>query len=155
MRVIVFSDSHGNTEGMKRALDTERAELIIHLGDVSRDAKAVAELYNKPLVSMAGNCDILPSVPYVTVTEIDGVYAYICHGHTLFGDERAVARQAKANGCTLALFGHTHVPTDTVIDGVRVINPGSISKPRQESGLKTYAVGDISSLGIKMNIRSI
>lgn len=155
MRVIVFSDSHGNTEGMKRVLERERAELIIHLGDVSKDAQCVAELYNKPLISVAGNCDIFASVPYVTVTEIDGVYVYICHGNALYGDERAVARQAKANGCSLAFFGHTHVPTDTVIDGVRVINPGSISRPRQESGLKTFALGDITSAGIKMNIRNI
>ena len=155
MRVIVFSDSHGNTEGMKCVLERERAELMIHLGDVSKDAQCVAELYNKLLISVAGNCDIFASVPYVTVTEIDGVYVYICHGNALYGDERAVARQAKANGCSLAFFGHTHVPTDTVIDGVRVINPGSISRPRQESGLKTYALGDITSAGIKMNIRNI
>ena len=136
MRVIVFSDSHGNTDGMKRALERERAELIIHRGDVSA----------------AGNCDMFPNVPYVTVTEIDGVYVYICHGHTLYDDEREVAREAKANGCSLAFFGHTHVPTDTVIDGVRVINPGSISRPRRPATLKTYALGDVSTKGVKMNI---
>ncbi len=152
MRVIVFSDSHGNVDGMKSALERERAELIIHLGDVSRDASNVAQLYSKPLISVAGNCDIFPSVPYVTVTEIDGVYVYICHGNALYGDERAVAHEAKANGCSLAFFGHTHVPLDTVIEGVRVINPGSISKPRTEERLKTYALGEISAKGIKMNI---
>ncbi len=152
MRVIVFSDSHGTTDGMKLALERERAELIIHLGDVSKDALAVAELYNKPLISVSGNCDMFPSVPRVTVTEIDGVYTYICHGNALYGDERAVAHEAKANGCSLAFFGHTHVPTDTVIDGVRVINPGSISRPRYPATLKTYALGDITVTGIKMNI---
>ncbi len=152
MRVIVFSDSHGNTDGMKRALERERAELIIHLGDVSADASYVAQLFSKPLISVAGNCDMFPNVPYVTVTEIDGVYVYICHGHTLYDDEREVAREAKANGCSLAFFGHTHVPTDTVIDGVRVINPGSISRPRRPATLKTYALGDVSTKGVKMNI---
>lgn len=152
MRTVVFSDSHGNTEGMKRVLEREKAELIIHLGDVSRDARTVAELYNKPLISVAGNCDMFPDVPYVTVTEIDGVYVYICHGNALYGDERAVAKEAKANGCTLAFFGHTHAPTDTVIDGVRVINPGSISKPRPPAAIKTYALGEITQKGVKMNI---
>ena len=155
MRVVVFSDSHGSTDGMKTVLERERAELIIHLGDVSRDAQSVAQLFAKPLISVAGNCDLLPQVPYVMVTEIDGVYVYICHGNALYGDEREVAREARRNGCSLAFFGHTHVPTDTVIDRVRVINPGSISRPRYPATLKTYAYGDISAEGVKMNVREL
>lgn len=152
MRVIVFSDSHGSITEMKKVLDRERVDLIIHLGDVEKDARAVACLYNKPLISVAGNCDVFPDSPCCVITDICGINVYICHGNTHYGDEREVAAQAKKNGCELALFGHTHVPTDTVIDGVRVINPGSISRPRYPAKVKTYSLGDITKDKIKMNI---
>ena len=28
--------------------------------------------------------------------------------------------------CDTVFFGHTHVATDTIVDGVRLINPGSL-----------------------------
>ena len=33
-------------------------------------------------------------------------------------------------GADVAVFGHTHVAIEQIIDGVLIVNPGSISRPR-------------------------
>lgn len=45
-------------------------------------------------------------------------------------DERSLARIARDAGCDVLLFGHTHVPWSRDIEGVRMINTGSVGKPK-------------------------
>ena len=47
---------------------------------------------------------------------------------------------AKENGADIVMYGHTHVPYLKKVFGVTVLNPGSISLPRQEDGKKSYAI---------------
>ena len=52
----------------------------------------------------------------------------MCHGHA-YGVKRGLdelAVNAQREGCALALYGHTHEKRDTVISGVRLINPGAL-----------------------------
>ena len=46
----------------------------------------------------------------------------------------------------ITLFGHTHIPVTVYEEGVWLVNPGSVSAPRQ--GKPTYAVIDIEQNGI-------
>ncbi len=39
-----------------------------------------------------------------------------------------LVEEAKKNSCALALFGHTHEQYEDYIDGVRLFNPGALSK---------------------------
>ena len=41
------------------------------------------------------------------------------------------------------MFGHTHVPLIDLSDSIWVINPGSISFPRQRERIPTYIIMDI------------
>ena len=41
MKICVFSDSHGSSEAMARAVDEHSPDLILHLGDGVRDAEKV------------------------------------------------------------------------------------------------------------------
>ena len=48
MKILVFSDSHGNEDNMVRAVERERPstlDAIVHLGDGWRDAEALHRLY--------------------------------------------------------------------------------------------------------------
>ena len=45
MKLLVFSDSHGNIEHMRRAVEQERPDQILHLGDVMRDAVELSVAY--------------------------------------------------------------------------------------------------------------
>ena len=64
MKLLVFSDSHGNIEHMRRAVEQEHPDQILHLGDVMRDAVELSRAYpNIPLELVPGNCDYATDVP--------------------------------------------------------------------------------------------
>lgn len=50
-----------------------------------------------------------------------------------------IAKQAR---CAFLLMGHTHVPLDLEVDGVRLLNPGSVGQPRDGDTRASYAVLD-------------
>ena len=47
---------------------------------------------------------------------------------------------AKAKDCRVALYGHTHVPMIEHDKDVLVMNPGSLTYPRQEGKRPSYIV---------------
>jgi putative phosphoesterase len=53
---------------------------------------------------------------------------------------------AEENDCDIALFGHIHQPVDETFGDVRILNPGSISRPRGGSR-KSYIVMEMSEDG--------
>jgi hypothetical protein len=57
--------------------------------------------------------------------------------------------------CKIALFGHTHIYRTDCIDGMYVMNPGSIDRPRGRNPA-SYGVIEISGEGkVSMNIMAI
>ena len=58
MKLLLLSDSHGRVGSLLEAVDRELPDGAAHLGDVSRDAEALAAAYpDLPLWSVLGNCD--------------------------------------------------------------------------------------------------
>ena len=53
------------------------------------------------------------------------------------------SEEAAARGCEIVCFGHTHKPVVEKKNGVLVINPGSLSFPRQEGRRPSYAVMEL------------
>ena len=51
--------------------------------------------------------------------------------------------EAVARGFDIAMFGHTHRPFYENKNGLILLNPGSLSYPRQENRLPSYAVMNI------------
>ena len=65
MRILVISDSHGNTRNIERALEKQpEANIIIHLGDGADDIVDLEFVYrDKQFYQVAGNCDWGSSLP--------------------------------------------------------------------------------------------
>ncbi|MCR5264440.1 MAG: YfcE family phosphodiesterase [Clostridiales bacterium] len=143
MRMLIFSDSHGVTGYMKRAISLHgrRADAVIHLGDGAGDLMSVrAEYPDLAFYAVAGNCDpeivrSMYDIDFTSDFSFDGVRVYACHGHTCgvkYGTEKLVFDAAKKN-CRVALFGHTHEPYNKYErmgdSGIYVFNPGSVGMP--------------------------
>ena len=64
----------------------------------------------------------------------------ICHSKT--PDVGAVTRNAD-----IVMFGHTHKPYFSQKDGLTVLNPGSLSYPRQDGRKPSYMVMEIDEEG--------
>nr|MDE7299348.1 metallophosphoesterase family protein [Lachnospiraceae bacterium] len=45
------------------------------------------------------------------------------------------------------MFGHTHCPLIDIRENIMVINPGSISRPRQQSRVPTYVTMEVREDG--------
>ncbi len=154
-KLLIFSDSHGRLDNLLEVLERETGfDTVIHLGDIEGDEKRLESvlLRMRPLpafLTVQGNCDTFSRAPVSRTAEWNGVKVFLTHGHRYMVNEHpdTLAFQAKQNGCSLALFGHIHKPVDLEINGVRVFNPGSISKPRQENHRPSYGIITIADDG--------
>ncbi len=127
--LIVVSDSHGNVKGMEklRPLVAENG-YFVHLGDGVGDIRSIRDEYPEKTYFCAGNCDFFSSYPTEGVLEVEKVSIFYTHGHK-YGVKSGLenlAHAAKARGAEIALYGHTHMPMITEIDGVTLINPGAM-----------------------------
>lgn len=134
--VIVVSDSHRNRAALDK-LDGVFSECgyIVHLGDLSSDGGYIRNKYPDKTIVLNGNCDLDKLGDDERVLQIEGVNIFMCHGH-LYGVKQTLARLAKRAaelGCTVALYGHTHCARTDVAEGVKLINPGSLSRYEQNS----------------------
>lgn len=156
MKIAVFSDTHGSSGPMLRALREERPDMIIHLGDGARDVEAVRrEFPDIPLRQVCGNCDVSRDLPLDDILELGEVRTLITHGHghsVDWGRLDSLAYAAQERKCTLAMFGHTHSPENTAVGGVRLINPGTAGRGHR----LTYALVEVyENGGVTAEIREI
>lgn len=136
MKILVFSDSHGKAKNIEKALEIHGGvcDLVVFLGDGIKDIEYIKGKYPKiTFYSVKGNCDMMAeSYPGTGVLDLDGIRVLITHGHLYnakYGTSRLVyaALEKEADA---VFFGHTHTPTDEIIDcddkRVHIFNPGSI-----------------------------
>ena len=135
MKILVFSDSHGNPAFMQRVLKLYDVQTVIHLGDGAKDLlKLQSEYPAINMVAVAGNCDYYSDAPGEQVITVgQGVTRRILllHGHNhsvKMGLNRLMyyAQEKEVDAC---LFGHTHIPLVDRHGAVFFMNPGSIAKP--------------------------
>ena len=147
IKAAVFSDSHGMTALMRECVRRVRPDVIIHLGDYSRDADALcAEFPEIPLCSVRGNCDVGSAAPDRDVVQLGGVKAFITHGHLYnvkYGRLDSLVYAAQEQGARIAMFGHTHEADYEEMGGVKLINPGTAGAGRS----LTYALVEVYDNG--------
>lgn len=156
MKIIVFSDSHGYTYNLKKAVEKHLdANLLIHLGDGQKDIETVmAEHPNIKYYHVAGNCDFGSVLPSAKTIDADyNIKIFATHGHLYHVKYTLeyLKETARESGCNIVLYGHTHIKYNSYEDGLYILNPGSISCPK-DSTKPSYAIIDISKAGIVTNI---
>ena len=150
LRILVMSDSHGRNENVELAIAQVREgigefQMLIHLGDVG-DAREIESLAGVPCYIVRGNTDYDAKLLNANVIEAGGHRIFATHGHLYQVDMRLdlLRFAALENDCDIAMYGHTHVPyLEEDPDDVTILNPGSISKPRQADHRYTYMVMEI------------
>lgn len=150
LRILIMSDSHGRNENVELAIAQVREEIgefqmLIHLGDVG-DARELESLAGVPCYIVHGNTDYDAKLLNANVIEAGGHRIFATHGHLYQVDMRLdlLRFAALENDCDIAMYGHTHVPyLEEDPDDVTILNPGSISKPRQADHRYTYMVMEI------------
>ncbi len=141
--LVIVSDTHGNTSAL-RELSGIFAEndYILHLGDGANDMRFIRTEFSDKVYQCAGNCDFQSPFQDEGVLEVEGIRIFYCHGHN-YGVKTGLlrlAREAKAHDCDIALYGHTHESLISKVEGVILINPGTMSRKLHAGGSYCYLV---------------
>ena len=82
MKILVFSDTHGRTGGMLRAIAAHDPDTVLHLGDCAEDMKRVEKDYPMlPILKVCGNCDDYPHEQETREVSLGGMKLFMAHGH--------------------------------------------------------------------------
>ena len=151
MKILVMSDSHRKKDSMLEAIRLENPDLIVHLGDHDADCTVITEQFPQiPLRTVKGNCDPRSTAPEDDEFELEGVKFFITHGHLhgVKSGSAQIVEAARQKGADVLLFGHTHIPYQTTMQGLVLINPGSI-------GEKIYAVLEPKNGAVDYKIKEV
>ena len=133
-KIAIVSDSHGDFDNLALFRDRLKGvDALWHLGDYAEDALFLSQELNCGYVSVRGNCDPFSNAPLSDIIEWHGRRILLLHGHTVMGRLRLLYAAKEANADAV-LFGHSHVPSIETVDGVLMVNPGSLSRPRTVKG---------------------
>ena len=128
MKLLVFSDSHGQADKMLKAIEQGAPDMIIHLGDAGRDIDKIKKQFPQiPLKAVRGNCDFSSDLPETELFSVGKVKLFITHGH-VFTVKRTLAPlidEAISLGVNIVMFGHTHTAISSMVGGLYVLNPGA------------------------------
>lgn len=154
MKLMIISDIHGSLGFLEKALAKYKEggfDRLVILGDIlyhgprnplpeGHNPAEVAVKLNEmkdEIIAVRGNCDAevdqmvldFPMRADFYQLNIDGQELFFSHGH-LYNNE---VPEFLTEG-TIYMQGHSHIPMDQMVNGVRHINPGSIALPKAGSG---------------------
>lgn len=153
MKWLIASDLHGSAYYGGMLLDAvkrEGASRLLLLGDIlyhgprndlpeGYSPKALAALLNAspvPVYAVRGNCDAaidqcvlsFPLMADYMLLEAGEHVLFLTHGDNWNAENLPPLKEGDA-----LIHGHTHVPLNITKNGVRVLNPGSVSIPKEGS----------------------
>ena len=157
MKVLVVSDSHGRHDLLRKAIGQEAPiDMLIHAGDIEGDLdKILGPKREYEVHAVAGNMYWGDSLEAADLFDMGGHKVFLTHGHR-HGVSYTLANLREAAedcGADVAIYGHTHMPALDEQNDIMLLNPGSVSKPRQAGLKKTYAVIMINDKTGKMSVR--
>ena len=150
MKILIVSDTHGKHENYREVIrKTSPNDLLIHCGDTDGGEELMVRLAGCPSYIVSGNNDFFSGLPHELELSIGKYKAMLVHGHNYgvsMGCERLL-EEARFRGMDIVFFGHTHRPLLRKSQGIWLVNPGSLSYPRQEGRCPSYCIMEIDRFG--------
>ena len=150
MKLLIASDIHGSAYWcgkLMEVIEEVKPDKILLLGDIlyhgprndlpkgygPKQVIPMLGAYKDKILCVRGNCEAevdqmvlpFPCMADCAVVCDGGTTLYLTHGH----HHNPENLPALAEGCVF-LSGHTHVKLDEVKNGIRCLNPGSVSIPK-------------------------
>ena len=164
MKLLIASDIHGSAywcRQLQRVAEEFCPDRIVLLGDLlyhgprndlpreyaPKEVIPLLSAWKDKVAAVRGNCEAevdqmvlpFPCMSDSAVVLADGLSLYLTHGHLPL---------PPLHPGMVVLSGHTHVKRDETVDGIRYLNPGSVSIPKDgthsclllEDGVFTFRV---------------
>jgi putative phosphoesterase len=168
MKLFIISDIHGSLYYLQKAMDAyqkEEADYIIILGDIlyhgarnpipinynTIEVAALLNQYTEKIIAVRGNCDsqidelVLDFPIEATYSVILTNYrrVFLTHGHVYNSDNLP-----KLSSGDILFHGHTHLPAIDKKEDIHIINPGSITSPKEDNP-NSYGILEENIIEIK------
>ena len=157
-QIAIISDSHDNIpriEQMLKMIEIKDIKTIIHCGDVcTRDTlRYLYQNFKGKIYLSMGNSDIDHEIK----EKIDNVKIFSKFGEIKINNIKIAfthyptkAKElAQTKKYDLVFYGHTHKPWEEEIDGIKIINPGTLAGVWNKS---TFAILDINTQKVELVI---
>ncbi|MBQ4600813.1 MAG: phosphodiesterase [Oscillospiraceae bacterium] len=153
MKLLIASDIHGSAfwcGKLMELMEQEQPDKLILLGDLlyhgprndlPRDyaPKQVIPMLSRwadRIIAVRGNCEAevdqmvlpFPCMADYAQLMVEGKTFYLTHGH-----HHSPQNLPPLPAGSVFLSGHTHVKLDETVEGIRCLNPGSVSIPKDGS----------------------
>ena len=153
MRIGIIADTHGLLR--PEALEALRGvDAIVHAGDVggAHVIDALREL--APLTYVDGNNDDGDGTDIVRIT-IGGLRILLTHILPRpRKPDRRIIDSLRGNPADVVIFGHSHLPHDEIIDGVRYFNPASAGPRRFDYPVSVGIIDGRRAMHVALDERS-
>ena len=150
VKVIIVSDTHRKNDNYFKVMEMHRPDMVIHCGDAEGSEYVLSKSVACPVHIVLGNNDFFSELPREVELEIEGRKVWVTHGHTYYVSmsEEYLVQEARARGVDVVCYGHTHKPSvQRTTDGIYVVNPGSLSYPRQDGRKPSYCIMETDRFG--------
>ena len=153
MKLVIASDIHGSAYycgKLMEVVDRIQPDKLLLLGDLlyhgprndlprayaPKQVIPMLSAYKDIIIAVRGNCEAevdqmvlpFPCMADYAQLDVDGVQFYLAHGH-----HENPEKLPDLPAGSVFLSGHTHVKIDEMRQGIRCINPGSVSIPKDGS----------------------
>jgi len=162
MKLLIASDIHGSAHYCKLLMEAfarENADRLLLLGDilyhgprndlpVEYNPKAVIAMLNEmsgSILCVRGNCDAevdqmvlnFPVMADFCIVQSGERFIYATHGHIY-----NAANLPPLKSGDILLHGHTHIPECRRVGDILIMNPGSVSIPKNGTPHSYMTAGD-------------
>ncbi len=150
MKILIVSDTHRRNDNfLKVAEKTGPLDMVIHCGDVEGSEYIISKAAGCPVEMVQGNNDFFSNLPKEKEFMVGQYKVWLTHGHNYFVsmNYETIKREARQREVDIVMCGHTHKPVLKEERGLTLLNPGSISYPRQENRRPSYILMEIDREG--------
>lgn len=150
MKILIVSDTHrNNTNFLKVVEKTAPVDLIVHCGDVEGSEVLISRAAGCPVEIVQGNNDFFSELPKEKEFTIGGYKVWLTHGHHYYiaMNNEIIKEEARNRNVDIVMCGHTHKPVVEIGNDITLVNPGSLSYPRQENHRPSYVLMEIDRKG--------
>lgn len=133
MKIGIMSDSHHDLNAIDEAIClADDVDCWFHAGDSIEDAEYLENVSQKKVFAVPGNIDWFIDKPQELLVNIADKKIFLTHGHkyNVKWSTKSLYERACPLNADLIIYGHSHVGNEEHIDDKIIINPGSVSEPR-------------------------
>jgi hypothetical protein len=144
MKVGILSDTHIRKGRIIPRFVWEAlvdVDTILHAGDIVTESVLEELGLLAPVIAVKGNCDWwVEDLPAKTIIQLGNLKIGITHGYLGKGNNTPLRalNTFLEDEVDMIIFGHSHIPYKTFLNGIMMFNPGS---PTERRGQPHFSMG--------------